>query len=75
MFTKNGHDIIKLSIEFFDRVLISVRPVLQSKYTPRYLILLTQCIGLPLICIPQTDGLGPPKVISWLFVGLNPVLA
>ena len=56
---------------FLTESVISVRPVLQRKYTPRYFILLTQCIGLPLICIPQAEGLGPLKVTSWLLVGLN----
>jgi len=54
---------------FLTESVISVRPVLQSKYTPRYFILLTQCIGGPNPSVPQTEG--PPKVISWLFVGLN----
>ena len=30
-----------------------------------------KCIGLPLICISQAEGLGPPQVISWLLIGLH----
>ena len=45
--------------------------VLHRKIIPRYFTLGTQRIELPLIVITHWAGLHPPKVINWLFSGLN----